>query len=978
MEKIKALLIFAFLINSSLQNPLQSDDILAENKSRAEVKNWKINSGYYDEKSIKNGLNDDSTTYRLPNDTLPIRYDIYLKTDVDKSNFEFDGRVRIDVRAVEQTNTITLQYRDITISKVSLMNISTEEVLADELNFDYVLVYEFLKIELPSTLQVDDEVRLEITYNGTLKTNNAGFYRAYYTDVNETTVYYAVTQFESTDARHAFPCYDEPAIRAPIALQIQHDKTYSAYSNMPLFETIPVNGTEYVISKFDETPPVQTYLLAFLISPFEFVANNDSEIPQRILAKPTSIDNGDADFALSIADPIIKTLVNHFGVNYTLPKLDHAAITQFAAGAMENWGFVTYAERYLLATSTSSATARKNIIATMAHEDAHMFFGNLVAPHWWSDLWLNEGFATLYEYYIPHLLYPNDGWMESFRTGEINYSFGYDVLSRAAAVPMHNYVETPSAIDARFNSISYTKSGVVLNMFREALSDSTFTKGLTKYLNKMSFKAATPQDLFASIQDVLNEELPENNVNFDSIMSSWVYQAGYPLVSISRTQDGVLVLTQRRYPEGSNEVYSIPLSFATKAQPNFDKKTVSAWMLDQKVEVPQESYGMSGDDWIVLNVQQTGYYRVTYSSDLWKSLAKGLLENHNQFHLVNRRVLLSELMLGYSTLKELMATDVLEVLSYLVNENEYLLWTDARSALSSLNATLFGTELYPEYLDFVKSITKKQLELIGLEAIQDESASITNLRNQIKTLNCYALDEECLDHELQKLTAYKEDTQENPVPDFCSGFRNVNPTIYVYYLNEIAGNLQLPLRSRIVSSIGCSLDENLLRLTALIVEDSKNVITDTERTTIINNMLISSTVGFKVAFEYLERNVDQISTFRTNLGSYINTDDYSEKLDAMVVEALAESYITEINAEALRNSIMLNLEWQDKQFNEINEWFGNPAITTTSESSPPTTTSESSSPTTTEPSITTTPGSANGIVLSSLVIVVCTLVKLFN
>lgn len=568
------------------------------------------------------------------------------------------------------------------------------------------------------------------------------------------------------------------------------------------------------------------------------------------------------------------------------------------------------------------------------------------------------------------MLYPDDGWMEDFRTGEINYSFNYDVSSREAAVPMHNYIETPEAIDARFNSISYTKSGVVLNMFREALSDSTFTKGLTKYLNKMSLKAATPQDLFASIQDALSEDFPESTANIDQIMSSWVYQAGYPLVSASRNQNGVLTLTQRRYPNGTNEVYSIPLSFATKANPNFEKKTVSDWMLAQKHEVPQESYGMNGDDWIVFNIQQTGYYRVTYSSDLWKSIAKGLLENHNQFHLVNRRVLQSELMLGYSTLKELMATDVLEVLSYLVNESEYLLWTDARPALSSLNTTLFGTDLYLEYLNFVRSITKKQLELIGLEAIDDESASTRSLRNQVKTLNCYALDEDCLNHELQKLSLYTEDSQENPVPDFCSGFRNANPTIYVHYLNEIAGNLQLPLRSRIVSSIGCSLDENLLRLTALIVEDSKNVITSTERTTIINNMLISSTIGFKVAFEYLERNVNQISTFRTNLGNYINSVGYSEKIENLLVEALAEGFITEVNAEALRNSIKSNMEWQKVHFNGVNEWFGNDPITTT--------TGVTITPTSTNPSITTTPGSANSIALSSLLFVLCTLVKFFN
>lgn len=385
MDKLILFLIFSSSFNFSTANPLNVDKVTPIRR-RGEHKNWKVESGYYDKTYNNQARDDPPSTYRLPNDTLPVRYDIHLTTDVDKSNFNFSGLVRIRVRAVEETSVVTLHYRDITVSKVTLIDVASGNVLVDELNFRYVEVYEFLKIQLPRTLNVHEEVLLEIPYNGILKENNAGFYRAWYTE-NGKTIYYAVTQFESTDARHAFPCYDEPAIRTPIGLQIQHDKSYNADSNMPLISKIPVEGTDYVISKFDDTPPMQTYLLAFLVSPFDFVSTNDDNIPQRILAKPASIASGDGAFAVNIADSIIKTFVNHFDVNYTLPKLDHAAITQFAAGAMENWGLVTYREQYLLFVPSNNPvkdeSAKRGIIATIAHEDAHQWFGNLVSPHWY-------------------------------------------------------------------------------------------------------------------------------------------------------------------------------------------------------------------------------------------------------------------------------------------------------------------------------------------------------------------------------------------------------------------------------------------------------------------------------------------------------------------------------------------------------------------------------------------------------------------
>jgi aminopeptidase N len=294
-------------------------------------------------------------------------------------------------------------------------------------------------------------------------------------------------------------------------------------------------------------------------------------------------------------------------------------------------------------------------------------------------LWLNEGFATLYEYYIPHLLWPEDGYDEDFRTSSLASALRNDLPTVSSSVPMSNYVETPSAIDGRFNYISYAKSGSVLKMFQESLSVDTFTKGVGHYLTKMSLKAAVPEDLFESMQAACDEDYPDNGLSVADIMGSWVYQAGYPIVSVARSGQN-LVVSQHRYPTGA-QVYSVPLSFATEASPDFGKKTAGLWLLNSSTTVPLSDLGLGTDEWIVFNVQQTGYYRMSYDSGLWASIAKGLRDDHSVFHYVNRRVLQDELNIGYSTLATLLASDVLEVQSYLEAEDRYLVWNDAGTVL---------------------------------------------------------------------------------------------------------------------------------------------------------------------------------------------------------------------------------------------------------------------------------------------------------
>lgn len=281
-----------------------------------------------------NAESDEPTVgYRLPNNSIPINYDLWLKTDVDKNIFEFDGHVKIHVRIIEATPTITLHIRQLTIDNIDILA-TDGTVLQEKTSFAFFDEFEFLVIALPESMMPDDEVILDITYHGILREDGSGFYRAQYVEENtQETVWFATTQFEMTDARHAMPCYDEPGIRATTKLAIQHGKRYDAISNMPVISRVEMED-DYVTTTFAETIKMQSYLLAFIISDFKFVSNNNAKTEQRVYAQPNLIDQGHGDYAIGVVDAVLRKMEEHYGIEYPLPKMDHAAITDYIWGAM--------------------------------------------------------------------------------------------------------------------------------------------------------------------------------------------------------------------------------------------------------------------------------------------------------------------------------------------------------------------------------------------------------------------------------------------------------------------------------------------------------------------------------------------------------------------------------------------------------------------------------------------------------------------
>lgn len=275
------------------------------------------------------------TTYRLPNNSIPLSYDLRLTTDIDKAVFNFTGAVKIHIKIIDESQEIVLHYRQTTIEVINLWSGDGTTIISSNLPYEQIPVFEFLVITLPNNYLPGDELVLEINYSCEHRDDGAGFYRGSYNQ-NGQQIWYAATQFEIDDARHAMPSYDEPGIRAPINLTIKHGKAYTAVANTDIEEIL--EDGDYFVTKFLPTPSIQTYLLAFLVSDFDYVNATNTRIPQRIYARPEMIENGFGDFAATVVGPILQGLEEHLRVDFPLSKMDHVGLTVFNFGAMENIG----------------------------------------------------------------------------------------------------------------------------------------------------------------------------------------------------------------------------------------------------------------------------------------------------------------------------------------------------------------------------------------------------------------------------------------------------------------------------------------------------------------------------------------------------------------------------------------------------------------------------------------------------------------
>jgi aminopeptidase N len=786
------------------------------------------------EASTGNFTDESGLSYRLPNNSLPIRYELWLKTDVDKGNFDFNGNVRIHVVCVETTKQITLHYEQIQVDKIDLYN--TNNVLVQSgLQFEYDENLDFLIIELPRFFFRNERIILDISYNGVLRSDNQGFYQSTYANWrNFSIVNFAATHLKPTHARHVMPCYDEPSFRATISLKLQHDKSLNAISNMPLASQQRHPGTDYVTSTFEDTPIIQTYLLAFVISDFHSIGNNDVQVEQKVFARHERMADGHFEFTLSVMKPILEKFEEHLGVRYPLLKLDHVAIPTIGLDGLESFGMITYEE---LMIAFNPATAPPNraslLIYTVSHMMAHQFFGNIVGPKWWSYTWLIEGFATLYQFYVPSLMYPEDEFFEIVRLDVQTIAFLNDVRGRNAR-PLNFYVESPENIKAKFDPISHDKAASVLLMIQEALTVPTFTKGINYYLMEMYFKAATPVNLHRSLQRAYDEDFPGNSLNIGSTMSTWEDQAGYPIIHVEKNGNKY-TLTQRRVG-GGDEIYSVPISYTTNSEMNFNDKSAKLWINSTQTEVE------INEEFIALNIQLTGYYKTTYDNHFWPGIAEKLREDHLKIPRMHREQWFSDLV---ESLRDtsVQAVNGLELLSYLHKEGEVSVWTHAnRLHILNLRDQLFATSVMENYQRFMQFIIKPKLDDLGFEDRPTDSLETIFERSFFTVLSCESFQQECLENELQNLVNAIETGRGSFFE--CFALRLANETIH-------STRVDLWLNRRIsTNNLGCSLNPTILKNLLKLSLDTSNSLTDFDRRNLIDTTFFRSATALEVTLKF--------------------------------------------------------------------------------------------------------------------------------
>ncbi|XP_028970128.2 aminopeptidase Ey isoform X2 [Esox lucius] len=593
--------------------------------------------------------------YRLPDALSPVSYNITLwpRLQVNQDGlYIFTGQSAVVFECKKPTDLILIHSNKLNLTlingrhaRLTGLGGATPPTIKDSW---LQVETEFLVIQLNGKLSAGKIYMLFTEFKGELADDLEGFYRSEYTEDGVLKVV-ATSQMQPTYARKAFPCFDEPAMKAVFHITLFHDRGTVALSNGRDLETINTtkDGFEVTMTRFEPTERMSTYLLAFIVSDFDHVTGSveNSNILVRIWARRKAVSEGQGDYALNVTGPMLRFYEKYYNTSYPLSKSDQIALPDFNAGAMENWGLITYRETALLFDSEISSVGNKERVTTVvAHELAHMWFGNLVTLRWWNDLWLNEGFASYVEYLGADYAEPTWNIKEQIILYDVHKVFAVDALASSHPLSRkEEEVNRPAEISEMFNTISYSKGAAVLRMLSEFLTEPVFARGLSSYLNKFAFNNTVYTDLWDHLQKAVIStpeiRLPDTVHN---IMNRWVLQMGFPVVTIDTTNGKI---TQKHFLLDPDSVVERPSPY------NYTWFVPIKWM---KGGVEQEQHWLlqraehhlpmrtSGSEWLLVNLKMSGYYRVNYNLENWERLLNQLNTDHLVIPVINRAQILDD------------------------------------------------------------------------------------------------------------------------------------------------------------------------------------------------------------------------------------------------------------------------------------------------------------------------------------------------
>lgn len=660
---------------------------------------------------------------------VPEHYDLFL--DLNRADKSFSGKVTITGEA--KTSKISLHQKDLTVEAV--------EVAGQARPFTLDKDNEALYIELEAA----GPVLVTITYTGQITDNMTGIYPSYYT-VDGVKKEIISTQFESHFAREAFPSIDEPEAKATFDLALKFDQAEGelALSNMPEIDVENRKATG--VWKFETTPRMSSYLLAFAAGDMQGITAKTKNGTLVGVYATKAHPESNLEFALDIAVRCIEFYEEYYGVKYPIPQSLHVALPDFSAGAMENWGLVTYREIYLLVDENSTALSRQTVALVVAHELAHQWFGNLVTMKWWDDLWLNESFANMMEYVSVDAIEPSWKIFEDFQTSGVPYALKRDATDGVQSV--HVEVKHPDEINTLFDgAIVYAKGSRLMHMLRRWLGDDAFRKGLGAYFEKHQYGNTIGRDLWDDLSQASGRDVA-------AFMDAWLEQPGYPVVT-AKVENDSLILTQKQFFIGEHEdrgrLWPVPLNSNWQGLPDT--------LTTERLEIPNyAALAAQNDGALRLNTENTAHYITDYQGELLDALLNNLssLDNISKLQIVQERRLLAES-------GKISYADLLPVISKLANETSYMVVSAVSQVLEGLNRFVDeGSQTEEDYKALLKVLSQSNFDRLGFEKQAGESDEDEMVRQLIVGNMIKADDETAKAQASQIFDKYRDNLEKLP------------------------------------------------------------------------------------------------------------------------------------------------------------------------------------------------------------------------
>ena len=641
--------------------------------------------------------------YRLPGGARPTRYDLRLRPSLAAATFS--GSVRIELDVSDSTAVLVLNAAELTIIAC--------DVDGHPARWKLDAATERLFVTPPSMIALGTSV-LTIEFDGVLNDKLRGFYRSTYTDDDGGEQVIAATQMQATDCRRAFPCWDEPEFKAIFAVTLDVDDGLTAISNAPEIERT-THDSRCVI-RFADTMVMSSYLVAFIVGRLEATDIVDVDgVPLRVVHVPGK--GHLAGFGLDVGAFCLRWFQDYYGIAYPGAKVDLVALPDFAAGAMENLGCITFRESLLLVDPATSTQSERQLVAdVVAHELAHMWFGDLVTMRWWNGIWLNEAFATFMEVAACEAYRPD--WQRWTAFGvERSAAFATDSLASTRSVEFE--VRSPSDCHGMFDVLTYQKGGALLRMLEQYLGAERFREGVSHYLALHSYANTETNDLWDAIEATSGDPVRR-------IMDSWIWQPGYPLVSATLV-DGALVLRQRRFRFDGTDADSVdidtsdPQRWAIPIHVRVGNDTTTL-LLDESVT----SLAVGADAAerpIVVNADGHGFYRVAYSDELRARLDRVTIASLSTLERYN----LVDDAWAATVAGRMSAADLLDFLQAFDDEREHTVWQAIDIALHGLSRLLDAGPMLDTFEARVRELASPALEALG-EPTGDESDLTRKLR----------------------------------------------------------------------------------------------------------------------------------------------------------------------------------------------------------------------------------------------------------